>query len=182
LDSSDITHVVRFVYDVAERVSQAVYVLAFEISGRSVGDPLLEDSGGEQLVYLGREDAGSVESFGIGGDVVVWTPHSEEWARELVAGHWHHWDICWGMLVDERDTRQVARGVRALWPRGYAKGDLGELIHTVAPERRLAMLSYDGSWFDGKVFLDCWAMVRPLLEKIPGARLEIYDGVSANDG
>jgi hypothetical protein len=182
LDSSDITRVVRFVYDVAKRVSQAVYVLALEISGPSVGDPLLEDAGSEHLVYLGREDAPSVEWFGVGADVVVWTPHGEEWACELVARQWHQRQICWGMLVDERRTREVARDVRALWPRGSANGDPGELIHTVASERRLALLSYDGSWFDGKAFPDCWAMVRPLLENIPGARLEIYDPESADDG
>jgi len=176
LDPPDIARVVSFAYDVAKRVSQAVYVLAFEINGRSVGDRFLEDSERKQLVYLGREDAANIDWFGVGNDIVVWRPHSEEWACDLIQQNW--WEqrqVCWAVLVDGRDTENVGHDLQQTWPRGYAKGDLHDLIDTVAPERGLAMLSYDGSFFSGKAFSESWQTAFDLLKEISAAKLKIWD-------
>ena len=176
LASSDIPRVVTFVYQVADRVRQSVYVLAFEIEGRRVGGPPLDGPGESAVVRIGREDAARVDWFGVGHDIVLWRPPSREWSCDLIGQHWERErQACWGVLVDERGTDGVVSNLQATWPRRHAAGDhLVRLRSTIGPERKLAMVSYDGSSFHGKAYADCWDIVLGLLKEISGGQLEVY--------
>jgi hypothetical protein len=172
----DIWRVIKFAYDVSERVNQAVYILAFEADGRKIGGPALEGLGEGAVVRLGREDASAINRFGTGDDIVLWRPPSRERSYELIAGHWKEGRICWAIFVDERNTADVVSSIQAAWFHCHALGDhLRLLEESIGPERKLGMLSYDGNCFFGKTTADCWDFALSQLQEISGAELKVYE-------
>jgi len=176
LHPGDLCSVVGFAYDMAERVGQAVYVLAFEIDGRQLGDSVGDSGWGDRAIRLGGEDV-VPRQFRYGRDAVLWRPHNRQWACDLIAGHWRESYIWWGMLADQRGIAEVANSVSSLWPHGY--GNLGSLVHTVSPERKLVLLSCEGSYIEGRVVSDCWETARKVLAAIAGEALEVFEDVDA---
>jgi hypothetical protein len=175
LVSSDIPRVVRFAYQVAQHVGQSVYVLAMEVEGRRIAGPPLEGPAEGAVVRLGRVDAACVDWLGVGDDIVLWRPTSEQWASELIGRHWERdRQAGWGILVDARDTEAVVINLQAVLPRRRGGDDLARLYSSVGPERPLAMLSHDGIFFLGKAAGECWDIVLGLLKEISGGQLEVY--------
>ena len=162
----DICGVLGFAHDVAEHADQTVYVLAFEVDGRQLGDPFADvDWGPGRAIRLGRDDAVS-KRFEYGSEVVVWRASSRQWARDLIAGHWREYYMWWGVLADRRGILAVARSVSDTWPRVH--GDLHALLHTVSRDRALALLACEGHLIDGRAFSDCWGVARELLAGLAG--------------
>lgn len=181
----DIPRVVTFAYQVAERVGQRVYIAAFAVDGRTVGGPVQEGPRDGAVVRRGREDAIRVKSWGGGRDIVLWCPPSREWSCELIGHHWwRQRQISWGVLVDGRDVDGVVSNLQTTWPRRSREiGDpLRLLDSTVGRERKLAMVSYDGTFFSGKASTDCWEIVLGLLRGISGDKLQVYQDDQANHG
>ena len=130
---------------------------------------------------LGREDATSIRRFGVGSDIVLWKPDTEGWAGDLIAAHWKETQICWAVLVDGRETTEVVRDTHSTWPRRYAKGDIMDRVFaSVGPQRKVAMVSYDGSFFSGKAFAACWETVLGLLKETCGGEIETSEGDDAS--
>ena len=173
----EIPVMVRFLYRVAEGVGQTPYVGAFAVHGRALGGPPLEGPRDRAAVHVGREDAMGVKRFDGGKSIVLWLPPSEEWTCELIGRHRdHHAHVCWGVFVDSRALEDVARNLKAVWPRRHAFGDHSNLLKsTVGNDRKMAMLSYDSYSFFGRASADCRDFVKSLLTGISGGDLDIYD-------
>jgi len=183
--AEDICSVVGFAYDVAERVGQSVYVLAFETDGRQLGEPLADVGLGERgVIRLGRDDA-VPRRFEYGGDVVLWMPPEEQWTCDLMGAHWEQRYIWWGLLTDQRERAPVALSIAHLWPRGYRLGNLHALLSTVSRERKLVLLACEGSFIDGKVLPECWNIAFPRLAELTetcDGKLESFDDEAERDG
>jgi len=168
----DIWRVIKFAYDMSERVNQAVYILAFDVNGRKIGGPALVGPADGVAVRLGREKAGAIRRFGEGDDVVLWRPPSREWSCELIAAHWN--EGRWAILLDEREMTEVAQDIQSSGPYLYADEDIDRLLSSVGPRRKLALISYGGGFFSGKTTADCWEVALSQIREISEGELEVY--------
>jgi hypothetical protein len=173
----DIALVMAFTHRVARHVGQDVYIAAIAVDGRRVGGAPLQGPPDGAVVRLGKEDADQSKALGEGRDIVLWPPSNQEQDTGLV---WQHWrrspQLHWAVLVDGRDTDGVVASLQATWSRRHVGGDsLGLIRSSVGVERKMAMLSYDGSFFSGRASADCWDFVFALLKEMGGEKLEIYE-------
>jgi len=174
----DVCRILPLAFRAAEETGQIVHILAFEVHGREARGQPLEGPPGLS-VFLGSVDTGPPKWLGVGNDIVLWASPSEEWAFGLISERWRDSHICWGVIVDQGGSEEVAEDMRQMWPRAYGKGDLFQLVRSVGPARRFAMVSFDGSWFSGKVSEDCWETVREALEAMQAGGVKVY--VDGND-
>jgi hypothetical protein len=179
--SDNLCQVLGYAYDLASHARQAVYLLAFEVDARGLGDLSTAGGRGNLVVRLGPEDAGA-KRFEYGRDVVLWKPGSRQWAYDVMSTHWQDRHLWWGLLTDQRDTREVAQSIAEAWPDGYSTRSLQDLLHTVSPERVLVLLACEGSFIDGRTQPECWDTARLLLARITGVDLDVIDGTSNPKG
>lgn len=172
--SPDIRVVSKFAHDVSRRTNQAVYVVASRIDSSDLAGAPLETHSGHALIRLGKEEIGR-QRFRYGTDVVLWRSSNEESMCELIGDHWNEYWISWAVLIDCRDIADVAEELNRFWTTTHRTDGLDGLVDTVGPQRTLAMVCYDPSWFTGRVVADFWATARALLEEIGGSQLEVYD-------
>ncbi len=167
ITSLEMIKVATFIHIVADTAGQSVHVFAFDVDGRGLGEPFNHDI--PRDLRLRQGTSGTLpRRFRFGYDNVVWLSGSADITARLIGEHIEDYWVHWALVVDSRNTSEIAQDV-------LAGGDLWSLQDTIGTHRAMAMVKYEPSaFFAGKVAPQFWDVARALLMEMPGARENYY--------